>query len=120
MRVSSQQAAKEHVLYNWKHIDSFTTLEDTDQQRKALEDIVAQIPKDDPMRRSAELYTEVLDGNPDLEQHDKEEFMRYITKRVLEPDTEHYEELPLSEEDLKWRVGQIIAQQRLNANTVDG
>lgn len=101
------------MLHNWRHVDRFTTLEDTDAERQELLDIVEKVPEDDPMRKRLEEYAQVLEGNPDVEQDGKVEFMRNMVERVLAPDTEHFEALPLDEEDLSWRAGQIIAEQRV-------
>lgn len=101
------------VKFNWPHISTFTTLEDTDEQRQALEAIVAQIPEDDPMRARAEMYTKVIEGNPDVEQKDKETFLCTLVERVLGPDTEEYVGFEMDEEELESRRGQLMAQQRL-------
>ncbi len=93
------QALKDVVEHNWPHIKRFTEFEDVDAMRRALFNIAAEVPPDHPMHQTPKMYAEVLDANPNVSQVDKLEFMRRVVQRVLEPDTEEYEELSEGEDD---------------------
>lgn len=93
------QALKDVVEHNWPHIQRFSEFEDADAMRRALFNIAAQVPADHPLHQTPKMYAEVLDGNPNVPQADKVELMKRIVQRVLEPDTEEYEELSEAEDD---------------------